>query len=286
MRTHSRLFMHNGEVLAIIEWLVITRVDVSSKFSFVGLHPMPERLLCIGKPAANGKAWAYLKEQGFAVAEVEGLRPSLRALDAFRADLVIVDTVDCNSVNLHRITHAAGRKPQAPFIILLLNNQSSLDEAALWDEYIARPFTPRRLGNVVRKMLDSRRGFVVRLGPLTLDRRTRRVMTPKGLCQLTPKQFQLLDILMKHPGELVTRKQFMQEVWDTTYLGDTRTLDVHMRWLRECIEEDPDHPVFVQTYRGRGYCLNLEGPVEVGGEPIKMEADAGAISPSRALPGV
>lgn len=231
---------------------------------------MPERLLCIGKPASNGKAWAYLKEQGYEVSETEGLRPSLRALDATQADVVIIDAMDANPVNLHRITHAAGRKPQAPFIILVLNNHSSLDQEALCDEYIARPFTPRRLANVVRKLLDSRRDFVVRLGPLTLDRRTRVAISPKGLCQLTPKQFQLLDFLIRHPGELVTRKQFMQEVWHTTYLGDTRTLDVHMRWLRECIEEDPDHPVFVQTYRGRGYCLNLEGPAQVGGEPLEM----------------
>lgn len=234
---------------------------------------MRERLLCIGKPATNGKAWAFLKEQGYEVAEVDGLRPSLRALDAFRADLVIVDAVDINPINLHRITHAAGRKPQAPFVVLLLSNHSSLDHEALWDEYIARPFTPRRLGNVVRKLLDSRPGFVVRLGPLTLDRRTRMVISSKGLCQLTPKQFQLLDIMIKHPGGLVTRKQFMQEVWNTSYLGDTRTLDVHMRWLRECIEEDADHPVLVRTYRGRGYCLNVEGPVQVGGEPLELAAE-------------
>lgn len=234
---------------------------------------MRERLLCIGKPATNGKAWAFLKEQGYEVAEVDGLRPSLRALDAFRADLVIVDAVDINPINLHRITHAAGRKPQAPFVVLLLSNHSSLDHEALWDEYIARPFTPRRLGNVVRKLLDSRPGFVVRLGPLTLDRRTRMVISPKGLCQLTPKQFQLLDIMFKHPGGLVTRKQFMQEVWNTSYLGDTRTLDVHMRWLRECIEEDADHPALVRTYRGRGYCLNVEGPVQEGGEPLELAAE-------------
>ncbi len=236
---------------------------------------MPERLLCIGAPATNGKAWAYLKEQGYEVAEAEGLRPSLRALDEFRADLAVIDAVDLNSINLHRITHAAGRKPHAPFIILLLSNHSSLNEVALWDEYIARPFTPRRLGNIVRKLLDSRRGFVVRLGPLTLDRRTRRVISPKGFCQLTPKQFQLLDFLMQHPGELVTRKQFMQEVWETNYLGDTRTLDVHMRWLRECIEEDPNHPRLVQTFRGRGYRLNVEGPLQTGGDPVVMGGEQG-----------
>lgn len=231
---------------------------------------MPEGLLCIGKPASNGKAWAYLKELGHEVAEAEGLRPTLRALENSQAGLVIIDATDFNPVNLHRITHAAGRKPQAPFIILLLNNHSSLSDDALWDEYLARPFTPRRLANLVRKLLDSRRNFVVRLGPLTLDRRTRRVLSTKGLCELTPKQFHLLDFLMQHPGELVTRRQFMQTVWDTTYLGDTRTLDVHMRWLRECIEEDPSHPHLVQTYRGRGYRLNLEGPLEVGGEPLGL----------------
>lgn len=231
---------------------------------------MPERLLFIGKPNANAKTWTYLQEQGYELVQVVGLRPCLRALDAFEPALIIFDANDTSPINLYRLTHAAGRKPNAPFLVLLVNDQSSIPQDARHDAYLARPFTPRRLANLVRKLLDSRREYVVQLGSITLDRRTRLVRSPKGLYQLTPKQFALLDFLLRHPGELVTRRQLMREVWETTYLGDTRTLDVHIRWLRECVEIDPDHPHFIRTYRGRGYCLDMEGVLRVGAEPLVM----------------
>ena len=63
---------------------------------------------------------------------------------------------------------------------------------------------------------------------------------------------------MEHAGEIVSRKTLMHEIWDTDYLGDTRTLDVHMRWLREKIEDDPNHPKLLVTVRGEGYRLETK----------------------------
>jgi two-component system phosphate regulon response regulator PhoB len=70
---------------------------------------------------------------------------------------------------------------------------------------------------------------------------------------LTPKLAQLLEEFIRHPNELVTRRQLMLNVWKTEYIGDTRTLDVHIRWVREQIEENPTKPQLLRTIRGKGY---------------------------------
>lgn len=229
---------------------------------------MQNRLLFVGKLAANSKTIAYLQDHGYEVTRSEGLRPSLRALSAAMFDLVILDTNDTSKINTRRISHKAARQTNAPFVILLLTDRSSLPEEVSYDEYLVRPFTSRRLETQVRKLLESRRSYVVQLGPLSLDRRTRHVQTGNGVHKLTPKQYALLDYLMRHPGKLVTRRQLMQKIWQTNYLGDTRTLDVHIRWLRERIEENASDPQLLRTHRGRGYSLDLDGPLQEGGDPI------------------
>ena len=84
---------------------------------------------------------------------------------------------------------------------------------------------------------------------------SRTVSGPNGSHHLTPRECALLGTLMRHPNQVVARKDLMQRVWNTDYVVDTRTLDVHMRWLREKIEPDPMHPVWLVTRRGVGYVL-------------------------------
>ena len=99
---------------------------------------------------------------------------------------------------------------------------------------------------------------------LILDLGARCVIKDGVAAHLTFKECALLELFMTNNGELLTRKRLMKEVWDTDYLGDTRTLDVHIRWLREKIEDDPSSPIFLRTVRGVGY--RFEVPKE-GGEP-------------------
>ncbi len=229
---------------------------------------MLERVLYIGKLTSGGKICKHLESNDYEVLRVEGLRPSLRALSNFDADIVVIDANDASLINLRRITRKAGRRPAKPFVIHLTDNRGTHFEDLIYDSLLVRPFTYRRLDEEIRQLLKSRRDYVVTLGPLTLDRRTRRVQTPQGIMQLTPKQYQLLNHFIEHPGEFVTRKELMRAVWDTDYLGDTRTLDVHIRWLREQVEEDPSKPQLLRTYRGKGYLLEIEGPLQVGGDPL------------------
>lgn len=227
-----------------------------------------EHLLYLGKVASDYEILRAVEAQGYRLTRVAGLRPALRALADLESDVVIIDATIPSPINLYRLLHAAMRKASAPFVILIVNDHSRIAGLGGYDDYLTRPFTARRLLNLVQKLLLSRRDYVVTIGPLTLDRRTRCVRSPRGVCLLPPKQFQLLDYLVRHPGQVISRRQFMQGIWNTAYLGDTRTLDVHIRWLRECIELDPEHPQLIRTVRGQGYFLAVEGIPEVGGDPI------------------
>jgi len=94
------------------------------------------------------------------------------------------------------------------------------------------------------------------VGLIRLDTERRRVRCQGREARLTPRLAQLLQILMEHPGAVVERAQLFRQVWKTEYTEDTRTLDVHISWLREALEEDPRHPQFLKTIRGVGYRLD------------------------------
>lgn len=93
----------------------------------------------------------------------------------------------------------------------------------------------------------------LRAGDLTLDLDERCVVKDGNPIHLTFKECALLETLIRNGGEVLTRKQLMKEVWDTDYLGDTRTLDVHIRWLRTKVEQNPSEPILIRTVRGVGY---------------------------------
>jgi DNA-binding response OmpR family regulator len=115
------------------------------------------------------------------------------------------------------------------------------------------PFTPRKVLNRVTRLLSHRQGSILRVGELTLNLQTRCVSRGEDIHRLTPKQAELLQVFMEHEGQTLTRKFLMTTVWNTDYMGDTRTLDVHVRWIRERIEQYPGNPQYLLTVRGIGY---------------------------------
>ena len=102
-------------------------------------------------------------------------------------------------------------------------------------------------------------GVTLRVDGVTLDVELRQVTGPNGAYHLTPLECHLLQILMLHPGQVMSRARLMKEVWGTTYLEDTRTLDVHMCWLRRKVEDDPSSPRRIITHRRLGYQLRVAG---------------------------
>ncbi|MEG0296097.1 MAG: response regulator transcription factor [Clostridium sp.] len=131
------------------------------------------------------------------------------------------------------------------------------------DDYITKPFSIRELIARVKAVL--RRGnpilttdTLIALGDLSINIETREVKKSNNKIELTLKEFELLEILMKNKGKILTREQLLDKIWGYEYVGETRTVDVHIRYLRKKIEHDDKNPQYIETIRGVGYRFNPE----------------------------
>jgi DNA-binding response OmpR family regulator len=125
------------------------------------------------------------------------------------------------------------------------------------DVLLVQPVTARKLLKTLDRMARPAEVDTLTCGPFTISR-ARRVLVANGNeTSLTPKQALLIEVFFKNPGVTLDRRTLMEKVWQTDYLGDTRTLDVHIRWLRQVIELNPGSPQFLRTVRGVGYRLEL-----------------------------
>jgi len=142
-------------------------------------------------------------------------------------------------------------------IMWVLDPGTSVSQDGLADAWVERPLSSRKFIGRVRKLLPEPQLKTLKAGDLVFDMEQRQVIRGDRQVRLTPKQAKLLEALMRHPNEVLSRRYLMKHVWNTDYLGDTRTLDVHIRWVREAIEEDPSNPTYVRTVRGVGYRFEL-----------------------------
>jgi DNA-binding response OmpR family regulator len=126
---------------------------------------------------------------------------------------------------------------------------------------VTKPFSFRELSARIRAVL--RRGEVtgaplppmVELGSVKVDLAGHRVLRDGVEIPMKPKVFDLLAFLLRHPGQVVSRDQLLEQVWGYDYPGETRTVDVHVHWLRSAVEPEPSNPTLIQTVRGVGYVL-------------------------------
>jgi DNA-binding response OmpR family regulator len=126
-----------------------------------------------------------------------------------------------------------------------------------FDVVLQLPLQPEAVWAALQDVQEEVGHYVLQRGPIRLNLATRTVVSVNGSRHMTPKQCALLQYLMLHANEVVSRSKIMEAIWETNYLEDTRTLDVHIRWLRECIEPDPSMPVYLLTERGKGYSLTI-----------------------------
>jgi DNA-binding response OmpR family regulator len=138
--------------------------------------------------------------------------------------------------------------------LIAVANAPLEDAVVPFERAIPYPMKPEALQQALTDILiRTVNGSFVQAGEVTLDLQNRIVTTPRGQHHMTPKQCALLNLLMVRRNEVVSRSEIMREIWQTNFLGDTRTLDVHIRWLREYIEIDPSSPKRLLTVRGKGY---------------------------------
>ena len=215
---------------------------------------MPATVLLVAndKTVTASLEEAFTKKE-YVVTSAHSGRQALAQVKARMPDVIIIDATSPR-LSVKRLVRSL-RADSHAILFLLVNNPNRTDGLNSTGVMLPKSITPKKLQQRVRTALDNRPPREIRAGGLVLNMERRRVSVGNRAQKLTPKEFELLRIFMEHPGQVVTRRTLMNEIWDTDYLGDTRTLDVHMRWLREKIEADPNHPALIVTVRGEGYRL-------------------------------
>lgn len=216
-------------------------------------------LLIEGKRADRPSFVAGLTRKGYQVESVANGKEAMARLELFTPDLIIINNASmrtsgkriCQSIRSHsRNTHIV--------LVTDAHGVDSVEKDELADVVLSLPFTLQKLMNRIRPLLPAEQKDLLVVGLLQLDPIQRWVRISGRQTSLTPRLVTLLKILMEHPGEVIEREYLFRTVWDTAYTEDTRTLDVHVSWLRRAIEDDPRNPQYIKTIRGVGYRLNMD----------------------------
>lgn len=184
-------------------------------------------------------------------------------------DLVILDLMlpELDGMSVCKHLRADSTTKSIPIIILTAKSEEAdrvlgLEMGA--DDYVTKPFSPRELVARVRAVLrrsgtvEEGEPDVIEIGDIKMDLRQHLVKVRGGEVELTPKEYDFLKLLLLNPGRAFTREFLLEHLWGYEYFGDTRTVDVHVRRLRQKIENDAAEPNYLETVRGVGYRLRGE----------------------------
>ena len=202
-----------------------------------------------------------LDADGFRVLTAADGREALSRFREHQPDLVVLDLMlpELSGIEVCRIIRAESGVP----IVMLTAKSSEIDKVVGLelgaDDYVTKPFSLRELTARIRALLRRTEQLaeaptpLVELGALTVDLAGHRLLRDGELVPLKPKVFELLAYLLRHPGQVLSREQLLEHVWGYDYAGETRTVDVHVHWLRAAIEPAPAEPAYLHTVRGVGY---------------------------------
>ncbi|MHB9036749.1 MAG: response regulator [Armatimonadota bacterium] len=230
---------------------------------------MNDRILLIEDEAPIADSVAYsLTVEGFTVETAGDGLSGLSVFRTFSPDLIILDLMlpKLSGLDFCRIVRKESNIP----IVMLTAKTEEIDRIIGLelgaDDYVPKPFSMRELVARVKAVLrrtentrDEDQKMVLEVGGIQLDLVRRRVTADGNQVHLPLKQFELLRVLMFNKGRVLSREELFKRVWDADATYDTGSLDVHIRWLREKIEPDPSHPLYIRTVRGVGYRIVGEG---------------------------
>lgn len=214
-------------------------------------------VLLIESPRASAPSFSSaLENKGYEVQIENKIGMAVDQAEECEPDVVILDAASMRTPGTRLCRRLRGGLNGEP-IILVSPEGTHPEPGSGASMILVHPFTPRKLLNRVARLIPGDEEYNIELGPLKLNLAQRRVRSYERDSRLTPKQAKLLEVLMRNAGRLMTRKKLIRQVWQTDYTGDTRTLDVHVSWLRKAIEKDPKQPKLIRTIRGMGYRLDL-----------------------------
>ena len=225
------------------------------------------KILIVEDEASFSEALEFLLgKEGFSVVVADNGADAVRKFDQGGIDLVLLDLMlpEVSGTEVCRQIRAKSRVP----IIMLTAKDSEVDKVVGLeigaDDYVTKPYSSRELIARIRAVLrrNSGEGMESEPGVMTVSGVRmdvdRHQVSVNGIAVSLPlKEFELLEFLMRNAGRVLTRMQLIDRVWGSDYVGDTKTLDVHIKRLRAKIESDPANPTLIQTVRGLGYKMEM-----------------------------
>ena len=202
-----------------------------------------------------------LDREGFSVESADNGQLGIEKFESGAADLILLDLMlpEMSGTDICRHIRSKSNVP----IIMLTAKDSEIDKVVGLelgaDDYVTKPFSTPELIARIKAVLRGRSGSVpqdvegIKIGRVQLDDDRHEVRVGGKIVPMPLKEFELLQYLMENAGFVVSRGQIMDRIWGRTYVGDGKTLDVHIKRVREKIEEDPSHPKLLTTIRGLGY---------------------------------
>jgi two-component system, OmpR family, response regulator RegX3 len=222
------------------------------------------KILVVEDEESFSEALAYLLgREGFDVTVADSGPKAIEEFDRVGADLVLLDLM-LPGLSGTEVCKQLRQRSDVP-IIMLTAKDSEVDKVVGLelgaDDYVTKPYSSRelvaRIRAVLRRNADLGEGEVasgtLTVGPVRLDTERHVIAINGATVQFPLKEFELLEYLMRNCDRVLTRTQIIDRVWGSDYVGDTKTLDVHIKRLRAKIEVDPANPVYIQTVRGLGY---------------------------------
>ncbi|MEM7802727.1 MAG: response regulator transcription factor, partial [Chloroflexota bacterium] len=220
----------------------------------------PRILLVEGKRAGSESLIHLLSKRWQHVDVVHSGTEAVAAAKFHRPNVIVLDTSTMRTTGVRICKRLQKEFPDLPMIHCRAEGESYNANLEV-DIYLEKPFSQVKLNNRVYKLMPALddESQIIQLGEFKLYLGKGAIDVPKkGEQPLTPKLTRLLELFMSNPNEVISRKQLMEDVWDTTYIGDTRTLDVHIRWIRQAIEETPAKPAVLTTVHSVGYIFNYD----------------------------
>jgi two-component system response regulator RegX3 len=223
------------------------------------------RVLVVEDETSYSEALSYvLRKEGFDVAVAETGPDALAEFERAGADIILLDLMLPGLSGTEVCRHI--RQTSAVPIIMVSAKDTEVDKVVGLelgaDDYVTKPYSPRELVARIRAVLrrgvpeEIDDGSTLEVGRIRMDVERHLVTVDGEKIQLPLKEFELLEYFLRNVGRVLTRGQLIDRVWGADYVGDTKTLDVHVKRLRSKIEADPANPILLTTVRGLGYQLD------------------------------
>jgi DNA-binding response OmpR family regulator len=215
------------------------------------------KILWAGKRRADIPTFVpELEAKGYKVTFVSTGKDALQKLEKRKPDVMVVDAASMRTSGSRICRSVKSKYPIVPIILINSADNPPTNEIVA-EVRLTHPFTIRKLENRILPFAPGDGDEIIKIGPIHLDMDRQVIRCNRKEKHVTPRMAELLKMLIKQKGEVLDREILFSKIWKTDYTEDTRSLDVHINWLRKIVEKDPDNPTLIRTVRGKGYILDL-----------------------------